>query len=81
MPASRKGTDMHNYIGHDFGFVSRPIKDEDHQRIIDVLSVLVAREKFDSMGETAAREAIARRDKKAMLRLIRTATTTRELQP
>jgi len=32
------------------------------------------------MGEVAAREAIARRDKRAMLRLIRTATTTKELK-
>ena len=71
---------MHNYIGHSYGFISRPIADEDYQRIIDVLSVLVARGRFDVMGEVAAREAIARRDKRAMLRLIRTATTTKELR-
>jgi len=71
---------MHNYIGHSYGFISRPITDEDYQRIIDVLSVLVARGRFDAMGEAAARDAIAKRDKRAMLRLIRMATTTKELK-
>ena len=73
-------TQHDEYISHDQGFIRRQIQNEPHQRWIDTLSVLVARGQFDASGEAAVRDAIARRDKKAMLRLIRTVTTTRELR-
>lgn len=72
---------MDSYIGHDQGWIRRQIIDEPHQRWIDTLSVLVARGLFDAAEEAAARDAITRRDKKTMVRLIRMATITRKLKP
>lgn len=72
---------MDSYIGHDHGFIIEQLKNEPHQQWIDVLSALILRGRFDAAGEGLARDAIARRDKKAMVRLIRLVTTTRELQP
>ena len=71
---------MDSYIGHDQGFIVDRLKNEPHQQWIDALSALVLRGLFDAGGEGLAREAIAKRDKKAMLRLIRSVTTTRELK-
>ena len=78
---STQPLDLTNYIGHDLGWIRKQIHDEPHQAWIDTLSALVLLGKFDAEHEAIVRQAIAARDRKAMIRLIRQATTTRELQP
>ena len=68
-----------NYIGHDFGWIKKQLRDEPYQLWIDTLSSLVLLGKFDVEQEAMARQAIAARDRKAMIRLIRSVTTTKQL--
>ena len=74
------GPDMSLYVSHDIGFIKQQLRNEPHQKWIDILSALVLRGRFDAEGEAMARKAIAERDRRTMIRLIRSVTTTRELK-